>query len=89
MTKTKTKTEPIDLPGAPTPELGADPELGVVRGAIARRPTEAATGLGLAAAIYGFLTQAGLEPGLAAVLAVVVAFVPAGISGVVEAVRGG
>lgn len=81
--------EPLDLPGAESPEPGADPTAGLGRGALANRPTEAVTGLGLAAAIYGFLTQAGLEPGLAAVIAVAIAFVPAGISAGVDVVRGG
>jgi hypothetical protein len=55
---------------------------------VEKRPTETLTGLGLAASIYGFLTQAGVSQPVAAVVAVAIAFVPAAISEVVDAVRG-
>jgi hypothetical protein len=55
--------------------------------ALERRPTEVATGLGLAAAIYGFLTQAGVSQEVSALVAIAIAFVPAGISEVVDRVR--
>lgn len=55
---------------------------------IQKRPTETLTGLGLAAAIYGFLTQAGVRQELAAIIAVAIAFVPAAISEVVDEIRG-
>lgn len=55
---------------------------------VKRRPTEAVTGLGLAASVYGFLTQAGVPQAVAAVLGVLVAFAPAAVSEVVDAVRG-
>ena len=42
-----------------------------------RRPTETTTGLALAAAVYGFLTQSGIPNGVAAVLAFLAAFGPA------------
>jgi hypothetical protein len=54
---------------------------------IEHRPTETLTGLGLAASIYGFLTQAGVSEALAALVAVAIAFVPAGLSEVVDAIR--
>lgn len=54
---------------------------------VKRRPTETATGLGLAGAVYGFLAQAGVSHPLAAIVGVVVAFAPATISAVVDAVR--
>lgn len=54
---------------------------------IAERPTETVTGLALAVAIYGFLTQSGLDQGLAAAIAVAIAFVPAAVSEVVDAIR--
>jgi hypothetical protein len=49
-----------------------------------KRPSETQTGLGLAASIYGFLTQAGVSPTTAALVAVAIAFVPTGISEVVD-----
>lgn len=51
------------------------------------RPTETLTGLALAAAIYGFLTQASVSTVLAAIIAVAIAFVPAAISAIVDAIR--
>jgi len=55
---------------------------------VEKRPTETLTGLGLAASIYGFLTQAGgASQEIAAMVAVAIAFVPAGISEVVDHVR--
>lgn len=61
--------------------------MNILAAAIEKRPTETLTGLGLAAAIYGFLTQAGVSQGLAAIVAVVIAFVPAAVSEVVDAIR--
>lgn len=52
--------------------------------AIQKRPTETVSGLALAVAIYGFLTQAAVGTELAAVVAVVLAFLPAAVSGVVD-----
>jgi hypothetical protein len=52
-----------------------------------KRPTEAITGLGLAGLIYGWLTDHGVDPVLAAIVAVVIAFVPTGISEGVDAAR--
>ncbi|HET9198218.1 MAG TPA: hypothetical protein VFN92_08210 [Solirubrobacterales bacterium] len=54
---------------------------------IQKRPTETLTGLGLAAAIYGFLTQAGVSQPVAAIIAVAIAFAPAAVSEVVDAIR--
>lgn len=54
---------------------------------LAERPTETIAGLALAAAIYGFLTQAGVPNGIAAVIAVALAFVPAAVTGVVDQIR--
>lgn len=51
------------------------------------RPTETVTGIGLAGTVYGFLTQADVSHPVAALVAVAVAFVPATISKVVDAVR--
>ena len=58
------------------------------KAAVAGRPTETLTGIGLAAAVYGFLTQAGVSQPLAAIIAIVIAFVPVAISNVVDAIRG-
>lgn len=51
------------------------------------RPTETVTGLGLAGAVYGFLTQADVAHPLAGLVAVAVAFLPAAVSAIVDAVR--
>jgi hypothetical protein len=58
-----------------------------LRGFLEKRPTEALTGLGLAASIYGFLTQAGVSKPLAAIVGVAIAFAPTAISEVVDAIR--
>lgn len=58
-----------------------------MRNKIAERPTEVVTGLAIAAAIYGFLTQSGVSQALAAIIAVVIAFVPAAVSEVVDKLR--
>jgi hypothetical protein len=52
-----------------------------------RRPTETASGLGLAVLIYGWLIEQGVENVLAAIVAVAVAFVPGAISAGVDKVR--
>lgn len=62
--------------------------MNLITAAFERRPTETLTGLGLAAAIYGFLTQAGVSQPVAALVAIGIAFVPAAISEVVDRVRG-
>jgi hypothetical protein len=54
---------------------------------IEKRPTETVTGLALAASIFGFLTQAGVSQAVAAIVAVALAFVPAALSAVVDALR--
>lgn len=56
--------------------------------AVANRPTEAVTGIGGATLVYGFLTQAGVSPVVAAIVAVAIAFVPAAVSEIVDVVRG-
>ena len=48
------------------------------------RPTETLTGIGLAGAIYGFLTQASVSHPLAALVAVAIAFLPVAISNIVD-----
>lgn len=55
---------------------------------LTKRPTEAVTGLALAGAVYGFLTQDGVPQVVAAIIAVAIAFGPAAVSGIVDAVRG-
>ena len=52
---------------------------------VKRRPTETLSGLALAAAVYGFLTQADVATATAALLGVVVAFGPALVTAVVDA----
>jgi ABC-type uncharacterized transport system permease subunit len=49
---------------------------------VARRPTEVVSGAGGAAVVYGYLTQVGLPPLAAAIIAVVAGFVPAIVTGV-------
>jgi hypothetical protein len=61
--------------------------LNLITAALEKRPTEAITGLGLAASIYGFLTQAGVSEPVAALVAIAIAFLPAGISEVVDVRR--
>ncbi len=55
---------------------------------LTNRPTETVTGIALAGTVYGFLTQVGLDPVLAAVIAIVVAFGPAAVSATVDSIRG-
>lgn len=54
---------------------------------VEKRPTETVTGIALAAAVYGFLTQAAVANPLAAVIAVVIAFAPVVVSNAVDAIR--
>ena len=61
--------------------------MNLITAALEKRPTEAITGLGLAASIYGFLTQAGVSEPVAALVAIAIAFLPAGISEVVDVRR--
>jgi hypothetical protein len=61
--------------------------MNIIATALENRPTEVVTGLGLAVSIYGFLTQAGVSQEVAALVAVAIAFVPAGISEGVDRVR--
>jgi hypothetical protein len=56
--------------------------------AIAERPTETLTGIALATAVYGFLTQAGVPEPIAAAVGIVIAFGPAGVSTVVDEIKG-
>ena len=62
--------------------------MNILTAAIEKRPTETVTGLGLAAAIYGFLTQAGVSQPVAALVAIGIAFVPAAISEGIDRARG-
>lgn len=55
--------------------------------AIANRPTETLTGVALGAAVYGFETQVGITGVVAGAVAVAVAFGPAVVSQVVDAVK--
>lgn len=89
------KSNPADLPDIEIPdgpaelEPGADPRDGYDgRGLLRRRPAETTTGVVLLASVYGALLELGVADALAAVLAVLVAFVPGGISYVVDAARG-
>lgn len=61
--------------------------MNILTTALENRPTEVVTGIGLAASIYGFLTQAGVPQEVSALVAVVIAFVPAGISAGVDRAR--
>jgi hypothetical protein len=61
--------------------------MGTISNVVQKRPTETVTGLVLAGSIYGFLTKAGVSPTVAALVAVAIAFLPAGISATVDAVR--
>lgn len=61
--------------------------MNILQAAVEKRPTETVTGLALAASIYGFLTQTGVSEAVAALVAVAIAFVPAGVSEVVDHVR--
>ncbi len=55
--------------------------------AVANRPTETLTGAALGLAVYGFETKVGITGVLAGGVAVVVAFGPAMVSQVVDAIR--
>ncbi|HET7588582.1 MAG TPA: hypothetical protein VFK14_00130 [Solirubrobacterales bacterium] len=61
--------------------------MNLIQAAVQKRPTETVTGIALAGSIYGLLTKAGLDPAIAAVIAVAIAFAPAAVSEVVDAVR--
>lgn len=61
--------------------------MNILSTAIEKRPTETLTGLALAGAIFGFLTQAGVSQAVAAFTAIVIAFVPAAISETVDEIR--
>jgi hypothetical protein len=61
--------------------------MNIIATALENRPTEVVTGLGLAISIYGFLTQAGVSQEVSALVAVAIAFVPAGISEGVDRIR--
>ncbi len=52
---------------------------------LTRRPTETTSGLALLVTVYGFLTQAGLPNGIAAVIAAVAAFAPAAVTALTDA----
>lgn len=89
--KAQGKRAPVDQPGVAAGELeqGADPAAGGRDPSILRRrPTETIAGAALFATLYGYLTDAGLSHELAAVLALLVAFVPGAVSYVVDALRG-
>ena len=84
--------EPLDGPALGPDELdeegnerGADPLKG---GILKERPTEVASGLAIAAAVYGFLTQSGVRQDLAALVAIALAFGPLVISNTVSRIRG-
>ena len=51
------------------------------------RPTEIVSGLALAAAIYGFLTQAGVRAEVAALLGLALGVVPFIVSNTVDRIR--
>lgn len=51
------------------------------------RPTELASGLGLAAAVYGFMAEAGADNVLAAIIGIVVGVLPYVISEFVDRIR--
>jgi hypothetical protein len=58
------------------------------RGSIVeKRPTELASGLAIAAAVYGFCAEQGVPNGVAAVLGVLAGFGPLVISNTVDALR--
>lgn len=61
--------------------------MNILATALENRPTEVVTGIGLAASIYGFLTQAGVSQEISALVAVAIAFLPAGISKAVDRAR--
>lgn len=54
---------------------------------VSRRPTETVTGIALATAVYGFLTQADVDHTAAAMVALVLSFGPTLISELVDAFR--
>jgi putative flippase GtrA len=55
---------------------------------VKKRPAEVTAGLVIAAAVFGFLSEAGVSEPIAAVIAIAIAFVPGAVSYVVDAVRG-
>jgi len=61
------------------------PEKGTI---LAERPTEVVSGLAIAGAVYGFLTQSGVRPEVAGLIAVALAFGPLVISNTVDRIRG-
>lgn len=56
--------------------------------AIASRPTETVAGVALGLAVFGFETQVGIPGVIAGPVALVIAFGPAFVSSVVDAVKG-
>jgi hypothetical protein len=52
------------------------------------RPTETVSGVALMGSVYGFLTQAGVPTVVAAIAAVVVAFLPLLVSTIIDARSG-
>jgi hypothetical protein len=78
---------PVPRPEGFDEQTETEPTGASVKDKVKARPTETVAGLGLAAAVYGFLTQADLANPVAGVIAVVVAFAPALISQVVDQVR--
>ena len=55
---------------------------------VTTRPTETLSGAALGTAVFGFETQVGIPPEVAGPVAVVVAFGPLLVSGIVDAIRG-
>lgn len=55
--------------------------------ALTGRPTETLTGAALGLAVFGFETQVGIPAAVAGPVAVVVAFGPAFVSGIVDIFR--
>jgi hypothetical protein len=80
--------DPISPPHPDAP--GEDPANPVTKVGqqVTDRPTETVTGLALAVAVYGFLTQADLAHPASALIALAVAFVPTTISNIVDRIRG-
>lgn len=54
---------------------------------IANRPTETLTGLALAGSVSGFLIDGGVPAPIAAGVGIVVAFLPAAVSSVVDEIK--
>lgn len=59
----------------------------IKRAAEVKRPQETLTGIGGATLVYGFLTQTGWDPIWAALVGVIIGFVPAAISRAVDELR--